>query len=350
MTGLECRMDTPANLESPHVRVSHLLYEFCHFRDAETNARELERAFESPQLRPLLEAAGDIAFSGAARQYDSAKAWLLDLAALLELDPSHIFLVPGNHDVDRSVDKTKRVARLCDSLREGREDVDAILDDHEERAILISRQADYLSFAATFPHLASPDPLFWSHALTTLAGLRVRLIGLNTALLAADDLDKGRLRLGKQALARTLTGLPGGELVVILTHHPLREGWLADQRDADAYLRGSGRILLSGHVHEADSEDARSGAGAGVIRIAAGAVHGDKLPAGVPASHGYSFAAVVPAADGTLRLRVWPRRWSENKKGFTVDAGVTPEGRPFAEHPLFGLAWPATERKIVDRS
>lgn len=194
--------------------------------------------------------------------------------------------------------------------------------------------AAYLGFAQAFPSLQKPDPLAWAHAFTAASGLRVRLVGLNTALLAADDLDKGKLRLGKEALARTLTGLPGGELVLVLSHHPLRDGWLVDQRDANAYITQSAQVHLFGHVHEADSEEARGGTGRGLLRIAAGAVHGDKLPPEVPASHGYSFAAVVPGGDETLRLRVWPRRWSDKNKGFTVDTDNTPDQRNYAEHGL----------------
>ena len=70
------------------------------------------------------------------------------------------------------------------------------------------------------------------------------------------------------------------------------------------------------------------------MRIAAGAVHGDKLPAGVPASHGYNYAAVLPGEGGKLRLRVWPRRWSEKKKDFVTDTDNTPSGKPYAEHLL----------------
>ena len=79
-----------------------------------------------------------------------------------------------------------------------------------------------------------------------------------------------------------------------------------------------------------------AGSGTSLIRITAGAVHGDKLPPGVPASHGYSFAAVVPGENGTLRLRVWPRRWSEKNKFFTADTDNTPKDRPYAEHTLPG--------------
>ncbi len=281
---------------------------------------------------------GDIAFSGAAEQYASARAWLLDLAALLKLGLEHVFLVPGNHDVDRSMEKADRnVARLLRGLRAGAEDLDDALASPADRALLTQRMAAYLAFAAGFPNLASPDPTFWSHTLTSPAGLPVRLVGLSTALLAADDEDKGKLRLGKQPLARTLTGLPGGELILVLTHHPLREGWLADQREADTSIRSRSAVHLFGHVHEADSEDARTGSGQGLLRIAAGAVHGD---AGAPASHGYNFAAVVAGEDGGLRLRIWPRRWAEKKLGFIPDGENTPEERPFAEHALPGLRAP----------
>jgi hypothetical protein len=61
--------------------------------------------------------------------------------------------------------------------------------------------ATYLAFTSAFPHVHAPDPLFWSHP----QGLGLRLIGLSTALLAADDVDRGKLRAGKQAPARTLT-------------------------------------------------------------------------------------------------------------------------------------------------
>lgn len=57
---------------------------------------------------------------------------------------------------------------------------------------------EFLHFAADFgpwkptPPEALPRPedrLFWKHTFTTTAGLHVRVAGLNTALLAADDND-----------------------------------------------------------------------------------------------------------------------------------------------------------------
>jgi hypothetical protein len=121
-------------------------------------------------------------------------------------------------------------------------------------------------------------------------------------------------------------------------------GRLADQRDADRWLQSRAHVHLVGHVHEADSEDARSGAGVGLLRIAAGAAYGDNL-AGVPASHGYSIAAVIAAADGSLRLRIWPRCWSESTKSFRADVHNTPDGQPYAEHTLPDLRLASEQTK-----
>lgn len=163
----------------------------------------------------------------------------------------------------------------------------------------------------------------------------MRLLGLNSALLSASDLDRGRLRLGMEPLARSLETVQPDELVVVLTHHPLRDGWLADQSTVLAWLQANAHVHLAGHLHAADVEETRSGSGGRFLRITAGAAHGDPQPEGIPAGHGYSFAAVVPGpGPGELSLRLWPRRWSDKNKDFRPDQECLPRGRAHAEHSL----------------
>ncbi|TKD12187.1 metallophosphoesterase [Polyangium fumosum] len=285
---------------------------------------------------------GDIAFSGKKEQYAEARAWIDALTSRLGIAPDRVFLVPGNHDVDRAIDKTDRnVARLLRGLRQGADLLDEVLANADDKALLTSRFAAYLEFARAFPAVHLPDTFSWAHAFTT-NGLALRILGLNTALIAADDLDRGKLWLGNEALAKTLADADRSrELVLVLTHHPLRDGWLGDQRDADRYLQSRAHVHLFGHVHDATSEDARSGSGTGLLRIAAGAAHGDNLP-GIPASHGYSVGAVIPMLDGSVHARIWPRAWSEKNKDFRVDNQNTPHGRDFAEHLLPGVPPPTS--------
>jgi 3',5'-cyclic AMP phosphodiesterase CpdA len=46
---------------------------------------------------------GDIAFAGAAEEYEAAYQWLKELAEACACPLEWIFVIPGNHDVDRRV-------------------------------------------------------------------------------------------------------------------------------------------------------------------------------------------------------------------------------------------------------
>jgi hypothetical protein len=276
---------------------------------------------------------GDVARSGQAGDYAAARAWLDDVARALGLGPGRIFTVPGNHDVDRSADRDPEVARIVAGVRAGESTLDAVLTAERER--LAARMAPYLDFAAGLsPAVLAPparppaERLFWQHR-ERHGRLRVRMLGLNTALLSADDQDQGQLALGKEQRALALTARPG-ELVVALSHHHLQGGWLADEDDANAWLHEHVHVHLFGHVHDAPSEEARSGTGTRWVRIAVGASH---TPPGPPAGFGYAIASVLGDTHGALSLRLWPRRWSPASNAFGVDVESVPDGRDHTDHP-----------------
>lgn len=293
---------------------------------------------------------GDIAFSGAGRspdEYQRAREWLIEVGRAASFSGAaseiagRIYLVPGNHDVNRGVDRTPFISSFVESLRKGETPLDAALADDSSRELLAKRMAKYLELSASFapaclgPSLPGDHRLFWKHTLTARGGLAVRLVGLNTALLARDDTDAGKLRLGKQQItSAVLPRRAENEVVMVLSHHPFK-GWIADARDADAYLTGSVQVHLFGHVHDAETEASRNGAGAGLLRITAGAAHGEAMPeAWIPASHGYSFGALIADAAGALSVRVWPRRWADKRKEFRVDNEAVPDGERYATHPI----------------
>ena len=140
---------------------------------------------------------GDIAFSGGSvtrpgpsslPEYEEARQWLTKLLADLALPPERAFCIPGNHDVQRAVDQADRnVKRLVDALRSGLDRIDSVWAYPDDEVLLRKRQANYLAFAKGFG--VQTSDLFWSHTLKAAAGLDVRLIGLNTSLLCADDAD-----------------------------------------------------------------------------------------------------------------------------------------------------------------
>lgn len=291
---------------------------------------------------------GDIAFSGACAardEYDRAAEWIGKVAAAVGVSLDAVYVVPGNHDVQRPVDTSPSARTWLRAIRKGEEKLDEILRHDDERAKLAKRQSNYLALAERFAPAGRRDPttgeprLYWRQVIDARGGLRVRLCGLNTALLAADEKvfgsDQGSLWLGEKQLAEVLLSPPvrEPEVVVVLSHHPFSGGWLHDEKDVREWVRSRAHVHLSGHVHEAASERTRSGAGGDFIHVAAGASHGEAEPAGVAARHGYSFGELV-AEGGGVALRIRPRRWSEPNKRFRRDIDTADESSGVAEHPI----------------
>lgn len=286
---------------------------------------------------------GDIAFSGGdlnrapvEDEYTHAATWLAALAASLNVPDDHIVLVPGNHDVQRSADSDPATKKLVEDLRSGTRSIDDAFQDLADRPRLLTRQAKYRAFASRYARpLSAGSP--WATYSFAVRDVAVRLLGLNTALLAADDHDLGRLRIGERMLTELLFGLsPAAEsiqLVLSLSHHPLFGGWLADEPNARKWLRRHVHCHLAGHVHEAESESARSGSGAEWLCITAGAAHAEAMPQGMPAGHGYNIAAVCDTPAG-VKLRIWPRKFSDPNADFRPDIDKVNPQTLYAEHDV----------------
>ncbi len=299
----------------------------------------------APQKPDAVFVTGDVAFSGGGkdpgRVRRTPRSGWSTWPPRSWLGPSEVFVIPGNHDVNRAKDRDRNTARLMSALRSGGDEVDTVLADAGDRDLLGKRMGAYLDFASAFaPACLVPGgkgQLFWVHRFD-INGLKVRLAGLNTALLCADGDDRGKLRLGKQQLHEALGEPPAkGELVIVMTHHPLRV-WLedGDRRSAEALIKNDAHIHLSGHVHEAESTEARGGgARAGTVHVAAGAVHNERQPESwIPAGHGYNWGAVVDDGTRVPKLRIWPRMWADRTVDFRIDASNVPRGKQCAEHAL----------------
>ncbi len=68
--------------------------------------------------------------------------------------------------------------------------------------------------------------------------------------------------------------------------------------------------------------------------MVAGSAHGDKMPPGIPAGHGYSLGAVVRDERGGLHIRITPRKWSEKNASFRPDVDNVPDGQGYSDHAL----------------
>jgi len=289
---------------------------------------------------------GDVAFSGGGRpgllnaEYTNAAAWLGRLAELANVPRDRVFLVAGNHDIDRGVDNDIDTLRLVEDLRgtprPGRT-LDTSLEHPTDWQRLVSRQQKFLDLAGSFaPACRAP---YWNADILS-RGLTVRMVGLNTALLCKDDSDQGKLCLG-MAQAHLLDSLRNGtsrgpEVALVLAHHPYGQGWLRDEREVEPWIRRSAHVYLSGHVHCADSESRRKGSGTGLLNVVAGAVHGDPGQSGATTSHGYNYGSVVADSAGRLTVVIKPLRWSSKNADFRPDVDNTVGGGEYSEPHVIG--------------
>ena len=134
---------------------------------------------------------GDIAFKGAPDEYEIAMAWIEELSSAACCPLERIFVIPGNHDVDRATisnspavqNAQAAIMRADDDERE-HEFQTQIRDIHTGRVLCLPLTA-YNNFARSFNcHIHLPNRLFWRHNLELEQGVVLRLHGLTSTLIS----------------------------------------------------------------------------------------------------------------------------------------------------------------------
>ncbi|MFM7204555.1 MAG: metallophosphoesterase family protein, partial [Myxococcota bacterium] len=265
---------------------------------------------------------GDIAFSATSEQYRQADNWLRALAHAVGVSPEKVWLVPGNHDVDRN-QATKPLGRKNVHLTLRGNPLaleDYFLKDNESEfeKDLWPKFQPYAEFARPWaaPTLSAAEP-FWKQERETSLGKLV-LVGLNSCLLSLDNTDKKEnLALSKAQLHRLLDALPQDALTLALMHHP--PDWLADGIEVLKELHKHPHVLFTGHVHELGGGIQRSLGGYNFIQIKAGAAHASPSE---PGQHSYAWIRLSKAG-----LEWYPRAYSGGWNEFRADADRLDEGK-----------------------
>jgi len=233
---------------------------------------------------------GDIADWGKAAEYTEASDFVDDLLANLGATRAQLFVVPGNHDVDRGGRPTQRrtnrlrakLLGLDEQLRSRliagtASSKDSGISQSELDAVLARTEA-YRRWISL--ELGRPELLPGKHhprlgfRTTADVGLPfpVHIVGLDSAWLANDDHDQGKLLLTEDQIMRLTTD--GGEPLrgfrLGLIHHPISH--LIDADSAHRLLRGNVDLLLRGHAHLEELVDAVDPHGR-LRTIAAGAIY-----------------------------------------------------------------------------
>lgn len=286
------------------------------------------RASISPDLAKIdfLVFSGNVAFSGQAEEYQTAIKYFFDpLLETLKLDTNRLFIVPGNHDLDR-----KKFRSLPDELRfpisNEKEVLHWLTSDIDRKYLLLPFSA-YEQFVNQYTE--QDHPAYASTRKLEIEGMQVALLGLNSALMSGrpkdsrgDVDDYGNLIVGEPQVYDGLKLIAPADICIAVLHHPFN--WLAtfDRERVENRLIRDCHFILCGHLHNANVTVQQGLSGQGII-IPAGASHDKRVMGNVRYTNSYNF---VHLDYKTKRGTIYLRRWSDSKSRWTEDIDSTRNG------------------------
>ena len=256
----------------------------------------LERVDRRPQL---LFVTGDIASRGQRKEYDGAFSLLERVCEIAGIPREHVFMVPGNHDVDRGripgAAKRDHAGLLKLDVHGLRRAIDELVSDTETFGQLYGqRLTEYCHFTTRFLGTARAVDLDqpWRSDVVVIAGIPVGIASLCTAWSCGSDDDRGKLLMGERQLRDMIGELEqaGAALRIALLHHPT--SWLceAEERELRGLLRMHFDLILHGHTHDT-AADLVHRAGGGVVEIGCGAAYAGH---GQERYHGFWIGSLDP--------------------------------------------------------
>ncbi len=279
---------------------------------------------------------GDISYHGRAEEFARAKAWFEEVRNSTESSPEALFVVPGNHDVNRgTVSRDSSLWELHQSLRKDAQPEDRLKSLEkklQDPFDFLTALTEYRSFAAEYDCPTKPNELAWVQVLddTRLLedGTAVRFHGLNSALISDAEDAKANLFLGTIQFHRFDSN--PSYVSIVLCHHP--HSWLIDGNEVNDFLRNQAHVVLCGHEH-----DTRIYVEGGSLRVFAGAVHPARRENRWEPCYHILRLSVSTAAKRELMASVETRVWLDKEKRF--GPYVLTEGESRIEHRIALLPW-----------
>jgi len=220
---------------------------------------------------------GDIACKGQKSEFDKAKNFIESVSKALEVNDNrpNIFVVPGNHDINRkSYENTRDILRpiLLDETRNNEFLRTIKHAEPDTLKILYSPLLDYNEFAQPYfidevsetimigdinKHCFDDKNYYWKFCLSKEGNYTVNLYGLNSTLTC--DGKEGAKKDLKDGNHLTFLPKPAyniqsysNEINISMMHHPL--DWLIDEEHACTVFDDRFKLQFFGHMHIQSSQ------------------------------------------------------------------------------------------------
>lgn len=234
---------------------------------------------------------GDIANKGNKDEYDKAYKFISKISNIFNEDGKRpeIFIVPGNHDINRkSYESTRNILRT-ELLKKDPDLLFSQWKKYEPDTIKILNTpfSDYNDFARTFSSLDEVNEmimsndrdlkttslrdkkLYWKRSLGPLGKYPIFLYGLNSSMLCdGNENEKDRLKDGNHLLYIPKLGYnittDGKAINILMIHHPIN--WMINDDKIRKTLDEMFCVQFFGHMHKQSSKKDK------VIKIYSGAL------------------------------------------------------------------------------
>jgi predicted MPP superfamily phosphohydrolase len=217
---------------------------------------------------------GDLAHGGKPEQYVLVERFLDDLIKVLGLDRTDIFMVPGNHDIDR--DQCALAFHGTRAEFNNAENVEKYLSNDNERNLLLQRLSGFSAFEKRYSsglsRISTSDGLAY-FSKRQIGDIPIGIVGLNSAFACGNDQDERNVVLGDRPIIDICEIIREEDvrLVIGVLHHP--PSWLRefDQRTFNDRFLPMCDVIHRGHLHEPEVGLLYTSLNTQCLAIAAGA-------------------------------------------------------------------------------
>ncbi|MFT3768078.1 MAG: metallophosphoesterase [Minicystis sp.] len=263
----------------------------------------------------LIFVTGDLAQSGRADEYAVIVDRLQTIMAATGVPAERVFVVPGNHDVDRDAGRW-----LLRTLRDDEEAV-AFFTEAKSRAFHEKKFSAYRESMGELLGASRPLGLGVGGEaveIVDLKGARIAITSFNTAWFAHGDDDQGKLWLGEPGVEHAVDRIADGEasFAIALMHHPFEYLNEIERDVVERWFERGFDLVLRGHLHANKTRSIASQRG-GYVEVAGPAAYqGSKWPNGC-------FLGEIRPQARTVRLK--PYAYSSGPDPWVLDTKVFPD-------------------------
>lgn len=278
---------------------------------------------------PYLLICGDIANKGQKIEFEAAMNYINELCDILNVDGQkpNVFVVPGNHDIDRTPYKHTRdhLRSKLLSFKDGQNDyfMQEIrkFEPDTLKILYLPLQAytkfanDYssndelteeLNLKKNFSELKDKN-LYWKRPIGKIENYTINIIGLNSTLACdgkereKNDTSKGEHSLFLPFMSYNVV-TRNNEVNITMIHHPLN--WLGNEEKVQKIFDDRFKIQFYGHMHKQSSRSDTA------IKIYSGALQPPSGEDDYPPVYNY---IEVDIKDSRLLVTINSRKWDGSK-------------------------------------